>query len=174
MLNKKYYTSIKVLLVFMLFFSQVDATEPTTPEALLPSGVDSAVVTNPYNGKKGSARKGTIGAIINNITFLNKALLENKSSFRTSEDIQITINEIRKLIPSFAVLGMFDLFVPEEWLVVMQSNEQWGRIVCVLLYFDQYPNELTAPIKDTIVKLKSKSPSKVVTQLIDQVLITGD
>lgn len=83
---------------------------------MLPAGIDEAEVTNPYTGEKRNARKGTVAATINNIALLNKLLLEPISSAASEKLIKESIDEMRKLMPSLKVIGVFNIFTPEEWL----------------------------------------------------------
>ncbi len=173
MLSSKYNIwSAFVLLTILVVSSSYASASPSTPEKLLPAGVDAVIATNPYTGEKGDLRKGTIGSTIANIAILNKLFEKPDSSQETALNIQATINEIRRLIPSLKVSGIFNLFNPEDWLK-MSEPQQWGRVVCALLYFEKYPAELNKHSKDMIISLKSNTQSKIITQLIEQVLSTS-
>jgi hypothetical protein len=159
--NRSFYVLSGFLILFNSFHSF--ASDPSTLEKLLPIGVDSAIVTNPYTGERGDVRKGTIGASIQNIALLNKLFEQSNSSDQPIDEI---VSEIRKLIPSLKVLGMFDIFNHEEWLNISLSK-QWGRVTCVLLYFEKYPAEIDSRIKSQILLLKEKDAPKALLKLIN-------
>ena len=107
--------------------------EALTPEDLLPAGVDSIIAINPQTGESGPARKGTIGATLNNVALLN-TLLSEKVLPNNQKKIQDVTEAIASLIPSLKVLGVFDLFTPEEWL---SSEAQPGRVLAAVLYLQK-------------------------------------
>lgn len=137
-----------------------------TPESILPANVDSAIATNPYTGESGPARKGTVAATLNNIALLNTLLSEKISS-----DDQIKVQEIIKaitsLIPSLRVIGVFDLFTPEEWL---SSETQPGRILAAVQYLQKYPQDITSKIKKRLLQIQKQTKIKVLSESIAKTL----
>lgn len=143
------------------------ANNAFTPEKMLPAGIDEAEVTNPYTGEKRKARKGTVAATINNIALLNKLLLEPISSAASEKLIKESIDEMRKLMPSLKVIGVFNIFTPEEWLNI-QDSKQWGRVTCVLLYLEKYPDIINTEIKLRIKAIEKASPPADITRIINE------
>jgi hypothetical protein len=160
--------TFSVLSLVMVMASNANASEAITPEKVLPDGVDSATVMNPFTGEKGFSRKGTVAATIQNIAALNK-LFANKPSKENDKDIENIMAEIKRLVPFLRVIGVFDMFNVDEWLDNTHST-QWGRIVCALLYIEQYPELLNDARKKQILILKASSPSKAINKIIDRLV----
>jgi hypothetical protein len=131
-----------------------------TPEELFPAGEDYTIVTNPFTGLKGKARKATVAATLNNIAFLNRLLLENAEL----DQIQSIKEAIRKLIPSLKVIGVFDLFNLEEWI---SDDRQLGRIYVIALYLKQYPEEMTDPLALKLNEIKRGTKSLTLRSELD-------
>lgn len=140
--------------------------EVFTPESILPAGVDSAISTNPYTGESGPARKGTVAATLNNIALLNK-LLSEKLSSNDPTKLQGIIEAITSLIPSLRVIGIFDLFTPEEWL---SSDTQPGRLLAAVLYLQQYPQNITSKIKKRLLQIQNQTTIKILSESIAKTL----
>jgi hypothetical protein len=134
-------------------------TEVFTPESLLPDGVDSTISINPYTGESGPARKGTVAATLNNIALLNTKITSNKDE----KEIQALIDTIKGIIPSLRVIGVFDLFTPEEWI---SSDNQPGRVLVAVLYLQQYPKEINPVIRQKLEKISSTTKFKILSQEI--------
>jgi hypothetical protein len=147
-----------------------DMGKPFTPESMIPSGVDEASATNPYDGEQGVIRKGTIEATIVNIALLNRLLNDSHQTADSQIQIDMAVDEIKHLIPSLKILGMFDVFVVDEW-TNFKPSRQWGRMVCILLYLQQYPDNITMDIKEKLHNLRKLAPSKVITDLIDDISV---
>lgn len=158
---------LNLFIVLEMMSSVSFADNVFTPEKMLPAGIDEAEVTNPYTGEKRKARKGTVAATINNIALLNKLLLEPNSSATSEKLIKESIEEMRKLMPSLKVIGVFNIFIPEEWLNIQDSN-QWGRTTCVLLYLEKYPDIINSKIKSRIKAIEKASPPEVITNIINE------
>lgn len=126
----------------------------STPEALLPNGVDAAIITNPYTGESGMARKGTVGATLDNIHTLNH-LLNNTPSNENTQKIQAIMKVQAALIPSLKIIGLFDFFNASEWL--MHAKEQPGRCLIGLIYLQKNPEKMTPEVKKILNQLKTKS-----------------
>ncbi len=140
--------------------------EVFTPENLLPAGVDSAVVINPYTGESGAARKGTVAATLNNIALLNTLLLDKNAS-NDSARVQEIKDAIISLVPSLKVIGVFDLFSPEEWLL---SDRQPGRVLAAVLYLQTYPEAITAPLKERLLKIQGHTHVNILSESIEKTL----
>ena len=123
--------------------AQNKAITPYTPTSILADGKDSNISINPYTGLKGDVRKGTIAATINNAQLLNKLIDQNAKQ----QELEPIIVEVKKLIPSLHIVGLFNFFSPEEWL---STNEQMGRVLIAILYLQQYPDQLNAHSKELI------------------------
>lgn len=137
-----------------------------TPESILPAGVDETLITNPFTGESGHARKGTVGATLINIALLNKALAETM----TAEDekyIQEVLENVRTLIPSLKVIGMFDVFNIEEWV---SAPSQPGRVMVALLYVQRYPDALTPRIKNHLEVLEKTTKIKMLKDALSKTL----
>lgn len=137
-----------------------------TPERILPAGVDSSISTNPYTGESGPARKGIIAATLNNVALLN-ILLTEKLSLSDSTKVQEIVGAITSLIPSLRVVGVFDLFTPEEWL---SSETQPGRVLAAVLYLQKYPQVITPAIKKHLLEIQNQTNIKVLSESIAKVL----
>jgi hypothetical protein len=142
------------------------AHDAVTPESILPAGVDSTTSINPYTGESGPARKGTVAAILNNIALLNTLLSENMSP-EDQIKAQEIIKAISSLIPSLRVIGVFDLFTPEEWLA---SDTQPGRVLAVVLYLQQYPKDIIPKIKQRLIRIKNQTKIKLLSDSIASAL----
>lgn len=140
--------------------------EVFTPEKVLASGVDSSISTNPYTGESGPARKGTVAATLNNVALLNKYLSENMSS-NDAAKVQELSEAINPLIPSLRVVGVFDLFTPEEWL---SSKSQPGRVLAAVFYLQKYPQEITPNIRKQLKQIKNQTKIKVLSDSIAKAL----
>lgn len=129
-------------------------TAPFTPEMILQDGVDQSISINPYTQERGTARKGTIAATLNNIATLNRLIPKENSE----EAIKATIAAVEVLIPSLKIVGMFDLFEPIYWV---GEGEQMGRIVVLALYLRHYPEKGSASLRKKIRSLTNAltSPS---------------
>ena len=143
-----------------------------SPEQILPQGIDSAEIANPFTGEKGNVRKGTIGATINNIAKLNKLFESNNANLEKNSEFQAAINDIKQLIPSLKILGMFDLFTLDQYLSI-NKTKQWGRVICGLLYYQQYPVELNNEIISQLKDLKKASAPKFVEDKIDELIVVS-
>lgn len=126
----------------------------STPEKLLPAGVDVTEAVNPYTGEKGHARKGTVAATVNNIAILNQLLLAEPAD-SDNKKIDEFSEAIKKLLPSLRVVGMFDFFTVTEWLE--HDESQPGRILVAVYYLHQYPQEITADIKIQLKNIGDKT-----------------
>ncbi len=153
---------ISALLLTMLGYSTIalatsaDVKENnlvSTPETLLPAGVDVTDAVNPYTGEKGSARKGTVAATVNNIATLNQLLLAAPSD-SNNQKIDELSEAIKKLLPSLRVVGMFDFFTAAEWLG--HDELQPGRVLVAIYYLQLYPKEITPDIKAQLKNIDSK------------------
>ncbi|MBY0501051.1 MAG: hypothetical protein K2P93_03505 [Alphaproteobacteria bacterium] len=140
--------------------------EAFTPERILPAGVDSNISTNPYTGESGPARKGIIAATLNNVALLN-TLLSEKSSISDSTKVQEISETIISLIPSLRVVGVFDLFTPQEWL---SSETQPGRVLAAVLYLQKYPQDITPTIKKRLLQIQNQTKIKVLSESIAKAL----
>ena len=81
--------------------------------------------------------------------------------------IKESIEEMRKLMLSLKVIGVFDIFIPQEWLNI-QDSKQWGRVTCVLLYLEKYPDIINSEIKSRIKAIEKASPPLVITNIINE------
>ncbi|KAB2832319.1 MAG: hypothetical protein F9K49_08305, partial [Caedimonadaceae bacterium] len=140
--------------------------EVFTPESVLPAGADSTVSTNPYTGESGPTRKGTVAATLNNVALLN-TLLSEKSSSSDSTKVQEIIEAITSLIPSLRVIGVFDLFTPEEWL---SSETQPGRVLVTVLYLQKYPQDINSNIKKRLLQILNQTKVKALSESIAEAL----
>ena len=110
-----------ILLLLVLFTNASNAV--TTPDKILPDGIDKALITNPYTGESGYARKGIVAATISNIASLNH-LLKKDIDFKKNRTIIIkTTREIQLLINDLNYTGLFNLVPPKEWV---KDNNQPG------------------------------------------------
>lgn len=141
-----------------------------TPESILPSGIDGALVTNPYTGEQGNVRKGTIGALINNVALLNK-VLPITTTPTEQQQIDNLITAVDTLIPALRLIGLFDLVPPKEWL----KSDQPGRNLVVALYLRHYPAEMTPAIKKLMARIKRKTKIKpLATELEKALVLSGN
>jgi hypothetical protein len=138
-----------------------------TPEALLPAGADSAVFVNPYTGESGNIRKGTIGATIMNTHELNQ-LLTNAPSKQNDALVNNIIKEHQSLLPSLKIVGMFDIFNIQEWIV--DPEAQPGRCLLGLLYLKQNPKEMTPDIIKTLIILKEATTNTYLLSMVDSLI----
>lgn len=136
---------------------------PYTPEMILQDGVDSSISINPYTDESGLARKGTVGATLNNIAKLNNLLQQEHTAERESE-IKAIVEAIDLLIPSLQIIGMFDLFEPLYW---MGQGEQVGRVVALALYLKHYPEKDKWGLKQQINLLKTSVSSPIISALFE-------
>lgn len=115
---------------------------------LLPDGVEAVQATNPFTGEKGYIRKGTVNAMINNVAVLNKYLLEtlNDSSASTL-NTQSYLDQIAKSMPSFYTTGLFQWFLPIEWV---SNDEMPGKTLITLIALQQYPHLISPRLKDRL------------------------
>ena len=137
-----------------------------TPENMFPSGVDSTTFINPYTGKAGYTRKATIGSTIANIALLNK-LMSEKTSPQNAAKIQEAITVITPLLSSLQALGVFDFFIPEEWIA---TATQPGRVLVAVLYLQQYPENITAKIEKRLLQIQSQTQVKILADSIAKAL----
>ena len=152
---------ISALFLTMLGYSTAVLAAPTdvktdtvsTPEKLLPAGVDVTEAVNPYTGEKGTARKGTVAATVSNIAILNQLLLAEPADSDNAK-IDEFAEAIKKLLPSLRVVGMFDFFTVAEWLE--HDELQPGRTLVAVYYLHQYPQEITADIKRQLKSIGDK------------------
>jgi hypothetical protein len=158
MIKKLFY--VKLLTASVLF-----ANSPVTPESVLPNNVDSAIATNPFNGKQAVVRKGTIGTTIINVARLNQLLDKEKLSAEEVEEFQAICAIERNLINSLDVLGMFDIFSPAEWL---NSDQMPGRIYVAMLYLEAYPEKITSEMEKQLEHIATTAQSSLVKQLAAQ------
>lgn len=140
--------------------------EITTPESLLPAGVDDTVITNPFTGESGHARKGTVGATLNNIALLNRLMVDVKKA-EDEKYIQEILASVKTLIPSLKVIGVFDVFNLEEWV---RTTEQPGRVMVALLYLQKYPEALTPGIKNHLEALYKTTKLKMLKDALSKTL----
>lgn len=140
--------------------------EVFTPEQVLPSGADSTTSTNPYTGESGPARKGTVAATLNNIALLNN-LLSEKESPENEAKIETITEAIASLLPSLRVIGVFDMFTPEEWL---STKDQQGRALAAILYLQKYPQSITPSIKRHLERIRDQTKNKIILEAIDLAL----
>jgi hypothetical protein len=135
-----------------------------TPESILPAGADSTISKNPYTGEEGPARKGTVAATLNNIAVLNELLKKNDEN----PQINQLVEAVNSLIPSLRVIGIFNLFNPDEWL--RNDVDQPGRALVCVLYLQQYPKEITPYIKLRLQEIQKKSNNKKLVAEITKAL----
>lgn len=134
-----------------------------SPEDILPSGDDYAMVVNPFTGMTGKARKGTVAATLNNIALLDRLLLNN----RELEQIQQINEAVTKLIPSLKFVGIFDLFKLEEWF---NDAQRLGRIYVVALYLKNNPEEMTQQLAAEIKKIQQSTKSIPLRSLLEEII----
>ncbi|MDF3047069.1 MAG: hypothetical protein K0R73_187 [Candidatus Midichloriaceae bacterium] len=166
MFKKILFGALLSVLPYSSTYAQ-EPTEPFTPEGVLAEGVDSTVSTNPYTGESGQARKGTVAATLNNIALLN-GLLSEKTSPENELKIQKIIDAITPLIPSLRVIGVFDLFTVDEWLL---TDAQPGRILVAALYIKQYPQTITPQNKQRLLQIRDTTKIKILSDTITKALI---
>ncbi|MGI4851292.1 MAG: DUF7709 family protein [Janthinobacterium lividum] len=147
-------------------FLYVNQTEVFTPESILAAGVDDLISTNPYTGESGPARKGTVAATLNNVALLNKLLTKSDAPENQTKIDKIS-RSIITLLPSLRVIGVFDLFTPQEWLA---NDDQPGRILGVVLYFQHYPQEITSSIKERLIQIQNQTKIKVLAEAIAKII----
>ncbi|MBM3468383.1 MAG: hypothetical protein FJX71_02995 [Alphaproteobacteria bacterium] len=155
---KQFKTKLIILLSVFGFLSPLAYGQAFTPEKLLPPGIDSTTVTNPYTGEQGTARKGTVAATLNNVALLNKFLLD-----KDSKDGEEAVQAIKQLIPSLKCVGIFNLFTPMEWLT---TPDQPGRILAVALLLQAYPSEFTPEIEAKLRGLQEQAIHPILAQEI--------
>lgn len=110
-----------------------------TPEQILPDGLDKTILTNPYTGESGYARKGIIAATISNVVSLNE-LLKNETNLETNyADITKITKEIQLLICCLNFTGLFNLMPPTEWI---KDHSQPGKVITGILYFKTFPTKM--------------------------------
>ncbi len=157
-MKNKILVSVGVLFLCLSYLEGSVAT----PESILPEGVDSSISINPYTGESGEARKGTIGATLNNVATLNNLFLQEETAETIEEIKQISV-AIEKLIPSLNVIGVFDLFPPVYWI---GSGEQSGRILAVILYFNRYPEKCTPELRKQLLAIAPNISSPYLKELL--------
>lgn len=101
------------------------------PKDVLKDGVDGAIVKNPFTGLSGWARKGVIGATEYNIVRLDQLIRKKGPSQKEITEFWGNIDAINGRIESLNHLGLFDWFMPEEW---MGNTEHTGRFITGILY----------------------------------------
>lgn len=145
-------------------FSPINQREVFTPEDILAAGVDGLLSTNPYTGESGPVRKGTVAATLNNIALLNTLLSESNLS-ENHLKIDKIAQSIIALLPSLRVIGVFDLFTPQEWL---SDDNQPGRIFAIILYLQQYPQDITSAIRERLIQIQNKT--EVLAEAVAKIL----
>ena len=141
-----------------------------TPESILPAGIDGALMTNPYTGEQGNVRKGTVGALINNVALLNK-VLPIAATPAEQQQINNLIAAVDRLIPALRFIGLFDLVPPKEWL----KSEQPGRNLVAALYLRHYPAAMTPAIRKLMARIKRKTKIKsLATELEKTLVLSGN
>lgn len=140
-----------------------------TPESVLPAGVDTALSTNPYTHESAVARKGTVAATLNNIVLLNQQLLAVPSQ-ENDQKTQKLIEAITALIPSLRVIGVFNLFTPDEWV---RSSGQPGRVLAAILYLQKYPQEVTPSLKQALQDISKNTKIKLLSSEIEKLMSLG-
>lgn len=156
---------IKKLCFASLFTSSILIANPATPESLIPDGTDRTSFTNPFNGIQGEARKGTIGSTIINVARLNQLLDQKEMTDEERDEFQAICLIEKNLIESLNVLGMFDLFSPEEWL---NSDIMPGRIYVIMLYLQTHPEQITPEMKKQLEHIAATAKSSFVKELAAQ------
>ena len=134
-------------------------TEFSNPSTVLPDGIDSAILTNPYTFESGHARKGTIASTINNVALLNILMKKDQK-----EDIEKAAAPIRELISSLKVTGMFDIFTPLEWL---SASDQLGRVLVGVFFLQANPQEKTEKIQEKLSQIYEKTTSAYLKNQIE-------
>ncbi|MBA3604157.1 MAG: hypothetical protein H0W50_11095 [Parachlamydiaceae bacterium] len=140
--------------------------EVFSPESILAEGVDYSMSTNPYTGEFGQARKGTVAATLNNIALLNKLLFAD-ASLQNQVQISKVIDAVFALLSSLRVVGMFDLFTPDEWL---SNDDQPGRALIATLYLQKYPQNVSSKVKDRLIKLHCQTKFQILSVNIAMIL----
>lgn len=85
------------------------------------------------------SRNGTVSVVLSHVTALNRLLLE-PSTQETDRLIQQMVDSLKPMLSSIYSIGLFNLFVPQEWL---RDPSKPGRIMVAALYLQKYPEEIT-------------------------------
>ena len=107
-------------------------TRPSTP--FRPSDILSDDASSIAMPDGTVARKGTIKAMIDNITLLD-ALLTQPLDTTAHQQLNETITIIDELIPALKSLGLFEFFTIHDWL---GDPTQKGLILVALRYLRQF------------------------------------
>ena len=71
------------------------------------------------------------------------------------------------LLSSLRVIGVFDLFSPQEWL---SDDCQPGRTLVILLYLQHYPKEITNVIRECLIQIQHQNRFEILTKEINKIL----
>lgn len=143
------------------------AATPSTPESILPAGVDSTISINPYTGESRQVRKGTIAAVLNNIAKLNQVMAEEGHAV-VNDTIHELSQVIDELVPSVQAIGLFDLFEPILWI---GDGSQPGRVLAILLYLKHYPEKWTLDLKEALMNIQEVTTSSYLKAQINEALV---
>lgn len=126
------------------FFSQVSMVKPED------------VLKDDQNFTNG-ARKGSIAATILNANELD-SLLKQQDSEERNRKIEMTIQDIRDLVPALHTVALFDFFTPLEWLQTLPVLRE-GKAFVAVLYLQQYPQMLNHELRSRLDQVKRISSS---------------
>lgn len=128
--------------LMLLITSQTLLAEPAPPQ---------------MQSSLGQARNGTVSVVLSNIAALNKLLFE-PSTQETERRVQQMIDSLKSMLNSIHAIGLFNLFVPQEWL---RDPSKPGRIMVAALYLQKYPEEITPAIQirlDQLIDQENQIP----------------
>lgn len=121
------------------------------PSDLLPDGHDGSIINGIF------VRKGTVAATISNAKYFD--LLKNEPDAQMDSILE----DIYSLIPGMKALDMFNFFSPFEWIQKKGDNE--GRVLVGIIYFQQYPEELTQEVIDYLTENRAHFSKPILTQI---------
>lgn len=136
-------TMKKYLLMTALLVHVGTAVVAATAEDVFANGLQSSAI----NGIE--VRKGTIKALIENTLYLNIHLKYDDSGDKTLSSIK----DIRDSIQALNAVGVFETFPAADWF---QYEDKPGNIMAGVLYLQQFPDQMTSDLKNTLVLLSKK------------------
>ncbi|MBN8511673.1 MAG: hypothetical protein J0L79_01395 [Rickettsiales bacterium] len=149
---KKFLLSSIFIPSICLFHAQAqEKLSVVKPEDALETGLDGNVVKNPFTGESGWARKGVIGATEFNIVAMDNLLKKHNPLQEDKEVFWETVRLIDGRIESLRYIGLFDLFLPSEWMGTVKCP---ARFLTGVLFFKSQKKD----IKHQINQLSDSLP----------------
>jgi hypothetical protein len=142
----------KSLLIMSLMVGTSNLASAVTPEQILADGIDAS------NTNGVVLRKGSIGAFINNVMYLNDHLKQPGSS----DAVLKAIKDMRDAMPVQHSQDLFKVFSINDWF---ESEDKPGTVMAGVLFLQQFPAHYTPEVKERLVQLSKKVHPLLKTEL---------